>query len=69
MVFLLFFNIFPLFIVEKDALRPRVAGGGFAASVASLTHGTHSYLPLKREKLSSNTNTTKGRPVKRADLP
>lgn len=36
MVYLLFL-VFSAFEGEKDALRPRFAGGGCAASVSSLT--------------------------------
>ena len=35
---------------RKDAVRPRFAGGGFAAVVASLTFGDLFSLPLRRER-------------------
>ncbi len=50
--FFCFFNLFQLFIVGKDAMRPRFAGGGFAASVASLTLGDFFRLLLRRERRS-----------------
>ncbi|MBR2964456.1 MAG: hypothetical protein IKC53_09655 [Lentisphaeria bacterium] len=35
---------------RKDALRPRVAGGGFAASVASLTLGIFFSVTARRAR-------------------